>query len=188
MVKIGLISDTHGDYIAWNKALLVWSDVDLILHAGDVLYHGPRNQMTEGYNPQKLVEVINSCKIPIIFTRGNCDSPIDMEVIRRPFNDGYSFIAIGDIFIMVHHGDRYTDAQIKEYIENYGIDVVVSGHTHVFGIRREQRALLVNPGSPSIPKGSGIPTVGVIENRLVKILDMDGNTLAKEVIGYGSED
>lgn len=186
-MKIGIISDTHGDHEAWNKALLVWGDVDVILHAGDVLYHGPRNQMTSGYDPKRLAEAINSCKIPIVFTRGNCDSPIDMEVIKKPFNDRYSFIALGGLFIMVHHGDRFTDAEIKEYIDDYGIDVVVSGHTHVFAVRRMGRALLVNPGSPSIPKGSGIPTVGVIENRVVRILDMDGNTLVKEVIGYGGK-
>jgi len=59
-MKIGVISDTHGSLTAWQQVLSgPFQDVDLILHAGDVLYHGPRNPLPEGYQPGQLAEAIN---------------------------------------------------------------------------------------------------------------------------------
>ena len=77
-MKIGIISDTHGHEDAWQKAFdKHFKDADLILHAGDVLYHGPRNPMKADYNPAGLAEKINHSPIPVVIARGNCDASVD---------------------------------------------------------------------------------------------------------------
>ena len=77
-MKIGIISDTHGHEMAWAHACeRFFKGADLILHAGDVLYHGPRNPMKADYNPAGLVARINSCDIPVVIAKGNCDSSVD---------------------------------------------------------------------------------------------------------------
>ena len=85
-MKIGIISDTHGHEGAWVRACeQFFTGADLILHAGDVAYHGPRNPMKADYNPMGLIERINASEIPVILAKGNCDSDVDascLEVLR----------------------------------------------------------------------------------------------------------
>ena len=59
-MKIGVLSDTHGSLFYFEKALECLSDCDVLLHAGDVLYHGPRNDLPKDYNPKGLISKINS--------------------------------------------------------------------------------------------------------------------------------
>ncbi len=77
-MKIGVVSDTHGSLTAWQNAYNSnFQDVDWIIHCGDVLYHGPRNPLPEGYNPQTLAMDLQKIRQPIIFAKGNCDAEID---------------------------------------------------------------------------------------------------------------
>ncbi len=77
--RLGIISDTHGNLRAWQAALAVWGEVDMILHAGDVLYHGPKNPLPEGYGPRELSEAMNASPVPLLFAQGNCDAEEDAE-------------------------------------------------------------------------------------------------------------
>ena len=84
-MKIGIISDTHGHEMAWADAYeKYFQDADMILHAGDVLYHGPRNPRKADYNPAGLVSRINSCPVPVVIAKGNCDSDVDASCLERP--------------------------------------------------------------------------------------------------------
>ena len=81
-MKIGIISDTHGCHERFSLAFdKYFKDADMIIHAGDVLYHGPRNPMLSNYNPAKLAEKLNSCSMPVVICRGNCDSEVDQMVL-----------------------------------------------------------------------------------------------------------
>ena len=82
-MKIGVMSDTHGSLPYLEKALDVLSDCDILLHIGDVLYHGPRNDLPEGYNPKAVIEKINNLD-NITIVRGNCDADVDQMVIKHP--------------------------------------------------------------------------------------------------------
>ena len=92
-MKIGIISDTHGHEGAWAKAFdKHFHDADMILHAGDVLYHGPRNPMKEDYNPAGLVQRINECPVPVIIAKGNCDSSVDASCLELPVQAPYAYV------------------------------------------------------------------------------------------------
>ena len=65
-MKIGVMSDTHGSSLYFEKALSILSDCDVLLHGGDILYHGPRNDIPKGYDPKKLIETLNNLQNIII--------------------------------------------------------------------------------------------------------------------------
>lgn len=87
--KIAVISDTHGSVTAWRKARQIWKGSDMIVHLGDVLYHGPRNPLPEGYMPKELAEEINDSDIPVMIVRGNCDADIDAVMLKWPIANPY---------------------------------------------------------------------------------------------------
>ncbi len=164
-MKIGVISDTHGDVESWRQVLAgPFQAVELILHAGDILYHGPKNPMVAGYRPAGLAEEINSCPVPIIFARGNCDSPVDQLVIDYPIQSPYAFVQVEGVRILVNHGDGLSRQEMVEQAKRHRADVFIFGHTHTPLLEKEQETLLLNPGSPALPKASP-PTVGLLDTR-----------------------
>ena len=114
-MKIGIISDTHGHEMAWaNACERFFKGADLILHAGDVLYHGPRNPMKADYNPAGLVARINSCDIPVVIAKGNCDSSVDASCIDLPIEAPYAYVVWEGLRIIVTHGDAVMSAAEKD--------------------------------------------------------------------------
>lgn len=81
-MKIGILSDTHGDIVQTKKALKILKDCDYIIHCGDVLYHGPRNDLPKNYNPRDLAAYLSTLE-NIYYIRGNCDSDVDEMVIKK---------------------------------------------------------------------------------------------------------
>lgn len=177
-MKIGVISDTHGSLTAWQQVLSgPFQDVDLILHAGDVLYHGPRNPLPEGYQPGQLAEVINQCTIPLMIAKGNCDSEVDQMVLNIPLQAPYLITDQPLGRILVTHGHHYLPEQALKMAEFYKIDIWISGHTHVQGIERHGQTYFVNPGSCSLPKGENPRrSVAVITDTEIKLIDLTTNT------------
>ncbi|MGB9780135.1 phosphodiesterase [Caldanaerobacter sp.] len=162
-MKIGVVSDTHGDYESWEKASRFLKDCDIILHAGDVLYHGPRNPLPKGYNPKKLAEAINSCEIPILIAEGNCDAYVDQMVIDVPITP-YVFAVIEGKRIMVNHGHLLTDEEIEKLILRYSLDYFIVGHTHIPVVKKIGKCTLINPGSTSLSKREdNVNSIGFIE-------------------------
>jgi putative phosphoesterase len=180
-VNIGVISDTHGSLTAWVKAVNDdFSKVDLILHGGDVLYHGPRNPMPEGYQPADLSSAMNSCPVPILICRGNCDSDIDQQMLDIPIQSPYVMVWIDRLKIMVLHGDGLTDEELGKLAERYRLDILITAHTHIHQIREGEEFIILNPGSPSLPKGDGRRTIGLIDSldKSARIIDLEnGNVL-----------
>lgn len=177
-MKVGLISDTHGDATAWLKAMDIFESCDLILHAGDHLYHGAFNPVLPTYDPQELAREMNQCPIPILHVRGNCDSEVDQAALKDPIMSAYVFCRLEDSNIMVMHGDSLDEMGLVDLAGGYRADLLVRGHTHSHGIWEHGRVLVCNPGSPSLPKGDGVPSVAVLENNRVSLYDMrDGSVL-----------
>lgn len=171
-MKIGIISDTHGVATAWDQVMAdVFKDVGLIIHCGDVLYHGPRNPIVEGYNPQLLVQRLNSLETPIIFAKGNCDAEVDQMVLEHPLQNPYALIIVNGKKILAHHGHTLNYQEKVKLAQRYNVDIFITGHTHIPEIYKEGKTVFINPGSPSLPKGEG-PTVGLITEESIKIIDM----------------
>lgn len=171
-MRIGLVSDTHGDPAAWRKAMRVLQDCELILHAGDHLYHGAFNPVLPTYDPQEMARELNGCPIPIMHARGNCDSDVDQLALRDPILSPYVICRLEGINIMLTHGDGMEEPELVELARRYGMRLLVRGHTHVHGIWEHGDLLVCNPGSPSLPKGDGISSVGILEDGKVGIYDI----------------
>lgn len=179
-MKIGLISDTHGLTAQWEKAMKLFSDADLIIHAGDILYHPPRLGYTEGYDIPDLADMMNDCKIPMVIARGNCDSEVYEELLDTPIQSPYAYTVCGSLKIMVQHGHTFYTDYLETLSRKGRADILISGHTHVPKIEKIGGMVHVNPGSPSHPKwknASGIltPTVGIINDGEISIVDIDSN-------------
>lgn len=160
-MKIGLISDTHGYIDAWEKALKVFGDVELVIHMGDILSSGPFNTRLETYQPVKLAEALNNARFPIIFARGNCDAEVDSNALDYPIQSPYAFFFADGLKILATHGHAYHEAGLIEIGNKHGIDVIATGHTHVIRLERHANLIRVNPGSAALPKGAeGFPTAG----------------------------
>jgi len=176
-MKIGVISDTHGNIVAWKKALTVFEGADMIVHAGDVLYHPPRLGFLDGYDIPALAKAMNECPIPIVMAQGNCDPEVVGELLKTPLETPYAHIEFEGVGILVNHGHKLTREGMVDLAKRYGARYFVSGHTHIPVLDRVDGVVLVNPGSPSIPKleisGRLTPTVGLITGSGAAIVDID---------------
>lgn len=93
-MKMVIASDIHGS-AAWCKKLLdayKKERAEKLLLLGDILYHGPRNPLPDGYNPKKVVELLSDVKEQIICVRGNCDSEVDQMVLPFPIKIGRAHV------------------------------------------------------------------------------------------------
>ena len=160
-MKIGVMSDTHGSLTYFEKALDVLSDCDVLIHGGDILYHGPRNDIPEGYNPKGLISKINSLD-NIIIARGNCDADVDQMVINHPIQSPYVMSQFGETRIVTTHG--YTDSKEDTInkAKSMGADILILGHTHVKELYLDENLVVLNSGSTSIPK-DGTHSVAIID-------------------------
>lgn len=168
-MSIGIVSDTHGSLACWQKlSASLFSSAEHIIHAGDVLYHGPRNPHPAGYAPMELAQAIIDTPIPVSIVRGNCDAEVDEMVLERELPREVVLTA-DSLQILVVHGHRGKLAQLAR---RYKADLVVSGHTHIPGLSREAGAVYANPGSPALPKGGNPPTAIVLEGRRLTLVDL----------------
>jgi len=178
---IGVIRDTHGSLTAWVKAINhYFSRADLILHEGDVLYHGPRNAMPEGYQPAPLSSAMNSCPVLILICRGNCDSDIDQQMLDIPMQSPYVVVWTDRLKAMLLHGDGLTEEELSILARRYRLDILITGHTHIHRILEGEGYSILNPGSPSLPKGDKKRTIGMIDSsdRSARVIDIEsGNVL-----------
>jgi len=174
---IGVISDTHGRIDTWRKAEEIFTGADMIVHAGDVLYHPPRLGCTEGYDIPALAKAMNRSTAPIVIVQGNCDSQVYEELLEMPVQSPYATVQAGNTRIMANHGHTLTREDMVRLGGYYKADIFISGHTHVPVIEKVGSLVLMNPGSPSIPKfernGRLIASVGLITDDYICIIDID---------------
>ncbi|MCR4432112.1 MAG: phosphodiesterase [Tepidanaerobacteraceae bacterium] len=180
-MKIGIMSDTHGSLTAFKKALEVLGSCDFILHAGDILYHGPRNPLPEGYNPRELAEAINRLEMPFVAASGNCDAPIDSMLISVPIQSPYALICLDKFRILVNHGHEKSEDELVDLAVKWHIDILVTGHTHVKRLEKRNRIILVNPGSCSLPK-DGISSAAVMEGNEIRLVNIKDEIVVSRIV------
>ena len=175
-MKIGIISDTHGHEMAWQKAWeKQFQNADMILHAGDILYHGPRNPMKEDYNPAGLVQRINTCPVPVIIARGNCDSSVDASCLELPVEAPYAYVVAEGLRIIITHGDTVmSDAEKDAMARHLRADLFISGHIHTTVLEMRGQTVFLNPGSAALSKREdGRNTFAVLQDGEIRIYDID---------------
>lgn len=172
--RLGVLSDTHGSLPAWNDALSIFKEVDAILHAGDILYHGPRNMIPGGYTPADLATAIREYKGTLLIARGNCDSDADLMMINKAV-PSYIYTWWNGRKILMMHGDNFP--LFRQMALDNEVDLAISGHTHIASVIRENQTLFLNPGSTTIPKGKDPASVAVVEEDEINIISLTGEVL-----------
>ncbi len=149
-MKFLIASDIHGSAYAAEKLQKIFNDsmFDEILLLGDLLYHGPRNDLPKGYEPKAVIEILSSMKDYILSVRGNCEAEVDQMVLPFPVLSESALVFADGKKILMTHGHTITPDNHPS-----GIDCFFSGHTHIPVLEIKDSVLYLNPGSLSIPKG-----------------------------------
>lgn len=183
MLKLLVISDTHGDFSCWEK-LQKWNfwDAEMILHAGDVLYHGPRNDLPIHYAPKKLLAALNECPLPLLIAEGNCDAYVDQMVLAMPIQSPYALLQIEDKRVVINHGHFLDEEEKMRMAQKYHADFFITGHTHVPSLQQTDGIIYINPGSTSISKRADQKvTCVLLESTVVTLCDLDSGQIMEEL-------
>jgi uncharacterized protein len=174
-MKLIFISDIHGSEDYLKKALLGCDieDSDRIVLLGDILYHGPRNPLPQGYNPKGVIELLNPLKSQIIAVRGNCDSEVDQMVLDFPMRGDYQQLFIDGKSFFLSHGHLTENECPKNLGKN---TLYLQGHTHIPLIKKVDSGWHLNPGSISLPKENHPHTFAVYEDGLFTIKTLEYTT------------
>ena len=166
-MKWMIASDLHGSAYYCRKMLEAFEreGADRLFLLGDLLYHGPRNDLPREYAPKEVIPLLNEKKEKLLCVRGNCDAEVDQMVLEFPVLADYAVLPVGRRLIYATHGHIYHVNNLPPLTPG---DVLLHGHTHVpawteFG----QGNLYLNPGSVSIPK----------ENSPHSYMTLEGNTM-----------
>lgn len=166
-MKLFIASDIHGSahYAEIMIKEFVSSGADKLVLLGDILYHGPRNDLPEDYSPKRVAEMLNRYSDKIIAVRGNCEAEVDSLMLDFPVTSDYGVIFDGDTVIYMSHGHRTVPKMTDG-------TVYFTGHTHVPHDYTEDGIRFVNPGSVSIPKNESRHSVAVYENSEIRWYDI----------------
>lgn len=178
-MKYMFASDIHGSAFYCNKMLEVFeqSGAERLIILGDILYHGPRNDLPKDYEPKKVIGMLNDKKDVIYAVRGNCEAEVDQMVLDFPVMADYAILVFNGITFYATHGHHYH----KECLPPMKVgDVLVHGHTHLLLAEKYGDYFVLNPGSVSIPKGGNPATYGMLDDTTFQIIDFDG-MVVKEI-------
>jgi len=150
-MKLIIASDIHGSAY-WCRKLLELVEreqPDKLILLGDLLYHGPRNDLPRDYAPKAVIPMLSGLKDRIIAVRGNCEAEVDQMVLPFPCMADYAqLLAEGTLFHLTH-GHHQSPEALPPLPEG---SVFLSGHTHVKRDEIIGGIRCLNPGSVSIPK------------------------------------
>lgn len=176
-----IVSDIHGCLPALQKVLDFYREgaYDMLLILGDILNYGPRNGLPEGLDAPGIVSALNSLSTRIVAVRGNCDSEVDQMLLEFPCMSDYSIVVAGDRRILLTHGHKIS----PENLPKGSYDVFVSGHTHLWELRKEDGAVICNTGSITFPKQGRPATFATLdEDMVLRVRLMDGSVIAEQRI------
>lgn len=181
-MKLFFASDLHGCVPATEKALAEFeqSGAETLVLLGDVLYHGPRNPIPEGYDPANVAELLNHYADKIVAVRGNCDSEVDQMLLSFPIMTDYAWVILeSGQRLFLTHGHIY-NAQKRPALKQG--DVIVHGHTHIPVAELDGEQYVFNPGSVTFPRNGFAPSYGLLENKQLKVMTFEGETIVSTTI------
>ena len=168
-MKYLIVSDIHGGGVETKFIINKFEQekCDYIICLGDVLYHGPRNDLPKTYAPKEVIALLNKYATKIVCVKGNCDAEVDQMVLNFEILDSYDSYLNGlDChFEHGHHLDSY----------NGNAQIVFTGHTHIPLCEQENGYLHINPGSITLPKNGSNKSYIIFEGHNIKCLDIDDN-------------
>ena len=170
-MKYMFASDIHGSAYYCKKTLEVFeaSGAKRLILLGDLLYHGPRNDLPKEYAPKQVIAMLNEYKDRIYAVRGNCDAEVDQMVLEFPVLADYAVIFVDGKTLYLTHGHKYNPNNLPPIKKG---DYLVNGHTHILANDDMGDFTYLNPGSVSIPKGGNPHTYMIYENGEFKIKEL----------------
>ncbi len=162
-MKLMFASDIHGSAVYAEKLIEAFKNEnpEKLVLLGDLLYHGPRNDLPEGYAPKKVIEMLNGVKEHLLCVRGNCDTEVDQMVLDFPILADYAVMYLDGRMLYITHGHNINPANPPKL--NKG-DYLMNGHTHIPANEDMSEFVYLNPGSVSIPKEGSEHSYMIYEN------------------------
>ena len=180
-MKWMIASDLHGSAYYCRKMLEAFEreGADRLFLLGDLLYHGPRNDLPREYAPKEVIPLLNGKKEKLLCVRGNCDAEVDQMVLEFPVLADYAVLPVRQRLIYATHGHIY---HVKNLPPLAPGDVLLHGHTHVpawteFG----QGNLYLNPGSVSIPKEDSPHSYMTLEGNTMQWKELESSAVFHEL-------
>ncbi|MEZ8824884.1 phosphodiesterase [Vibrio amylolyticus] len=178
-MELFFVSDLHGSLPATQRALdkFEQSKATTLILLGDVLNHGPRNPVPEGYAPVEVASLLNQYADSIIAVRGNCDSEVDQMLLDFPMMADYAWVLLeSGRRMFITHGHLYNSTKRPALRAS---DILAHGHTHIPTAQLEDEVVIFNPGSVTFPRDGYSASFGLYEQGLLKVQSFEGETLAQ---------
>ena len=172
-MKLMFASDIHGSAL-YAKQLLARMEEEApqrLVLLGDLLYHGPRNGLPDGYAPKEVAALLNAVRPRPVCVRGNCEAEVDQLMLRFPVLGDYCLLEAAGKLVFATHGHQYnlqTPPALKPG------DVLLHGHTHVPAKDSSAGFWYLNPGSVSIPKEGSAHGYMTLEDGTFRWKDLSG--------------
>lgn len=183
-MKYFIASDIHGSAYWCEKMLESFeaSRAEKLILLGDLLYHGPRNDLPRSYDTKAVTAMLNEHRKEIIAVRGNCDSEVDQMVLDFPILADFAWLRLPDFSIFATHGHIYNDEEENRMPQISEGDCLLHGHIHLPEAEEKRsregfRYYLLNPGSVSLPKGGNPNSYAVLDGREFFVSDFSGNRI-----------
>ncbi len=172
-MKLMIASDIHGSAYYLRELLKQYREEqpDKLLLLGDILYHGPRNDLPKEYNPKEIIDLLNDMKEEILCVRGNCDTDVDQMVLEFPILADYCILYEQGHMIFATHGHNHNTANPPMLKAG---DVLLHGHTHVPATEEFDGKYYLNPGSISIPKDGSEHSYMMLEDGVFTWKNLSG--------------
>ena len=176
-MKLLIASDIHGSILYAEKLFerVEAEKPDKILLLGDLLYHGPRNDLPDGYNPKAVIALLNAHREQLLCVRGNCEAEVDQMVLSFPVMAEYAYLSVDGVTIFAAHGHHVNEDNPPPL--NAG-EILLCGHTHIPAMHVHENFTYLNPGSVSIPKAGSTRSYMTLHNGLFELKTLaDGKTI-----------
>ncbi len=178
-MKLLIASDIHGSALYCRQLLDAFDreGADRLLLLGDLLYHGPRNDLPPQYAPKEVIPLLNARKNDLLCVRGNCDTEVDQMVLDFPILADYALLCVDGINLFATHGHVYNTKNLPPL--RHG-DVLLHGHTHLPAWEAHEDYWYFNPGSVSIPKKDSPHSYMTLCGGLFQWKDLNGRVFNEE--------
>lgn len=179
-MKLMFASDIHGSLPATERVLeqFAQSDARWLVILGDVLNHGPRNALPEGYAPAQVAERLNEQASRIVAVRGNCDSEVDQMLLTFPITAPWQQVLLPERRLFLTHGHLFGPDDEPPLAAG---DVLVYGHTHIPVAEKRGDIFHFNPGSVSIPKGGFAASYGMLEEDVLRVITLNDQRVIAQI-------
>lgn len=170
-MKWMIASDLHGSAYYCKLLMQRWAEeqADTLIFLGDILYHGPRNDLPRDYAPKEVIAMLNPLADKLLCVRGNCDCEVDQMVLPFPVLADYGFLLLGGRAVYLTHGHVINKAHPLPFAKG---DILLHGHTHVPACEDCGDFTYLNPGSVSIPKENSPHSYMIYEDGVFSWKDM----------------